>query len=50
MKEFIITCLYCGHIFKKIFYYKPDFESLRCEKCDDRNLKIKEFEKIDYYE
>ena len=43
-----VICTYCGHKFQKEVW---SIKEINCEKCDDKNTKIKSIEnnKIDYY-
>lgn len=40
MKEITFCCLYCDHKWKKSYYYKPDIDDIKCEKCGDRQVRI----------
>lgn len=44
-KRYLYTCLYCDHQWGEDYNFTD-----RCLKCNDRNLKIRENNKIDFYE
>jgi len=46
-----ITCTYCGYKIDKEAYNEASVRSLRCSKCNDKNLLFKEIirERVDYY-
>lgn len=51
MRQYRLTCKYCGHIWFREFFLSISTEDveLECPKCEDTNLKVKEIEKVDYY-
>lgn len=49
-RKYILSCRYCGYVWRKSYYYIPDFDGMCCEKCKDKDIKIKEIdEDKDYY-
>lgn len=47
--EYCFECYYCGHKWTTSYWLEPDVNAIKCEKCDDCNLRVKVNEKIDYY-
>jgi hypothetical protein len=52
MLEVLIICQYCGHKTTKVIYNQKSLTDETCDKCDDKNLVVKELSKskIDFYE
>lgn len=48
-KEYTFECTYCGYKWDQIYWLEPDVEHMKCQKCEDKNLKITADEKINYY-
>ena len=42
MPKFNLECLYCGKIWSEYLYGSAQLESMRCESCNDRNIKATE--------
>lgn len=38
MKDYYFECEYCGHTWQASYFISPDSTTLRCNKCDDRNV------------
>ena len=39
------TCQYCGMRFEKIIYSLESAKSIRCPKCGDRTIKVRDVDK-----
>lgn len=51
MIELLIECLYCGFSWTESVWNKSHVDSLKCSRCGDLTLKIRDLTKsqIDYY-
>lgn len=47
--KIVFECLYCGHTFIAYFYSEDGAKEAKCEKCRDKNLKIRENTEGDVY-
>lgn len=48
-KIYSFECCYCGYTWDQSYWLDPDVEHMKCQKCDDKNLRVKVDEKTDYY-
>jgi len=52
MMEVEINCQYCGHKTVKVIYNQKSLENETCNRCNDKNLTVKELSKtkVDGYQ
>lgn len=46
-----LECIYCGHIWDRLIYSEDQISKIKCIKCGDRKLKVKDYKdnKLDSY-